>query len=324
MKTQKLAMVATLVAGFAAALPMISWAQEEQERAIEQARLDEKMAQRQVVEAQKMAAQAAKAAVKVKMEEIRIRQQNPFAGWAGPPGAMWVAGQKGIQRHLTQIQEAAERYRDAKDEAVKEKALQRLHDLASKYFEEDMEVRKKELAEIEARLDKLRSQLDRRRAKKDEIVDLQVKVAINEAEGLGFTSAPRESIKFDVRVAAPAPVPLAAPKFDVVTIAPPADVFRAGPVPVEAPIPPPGPPSDDSQQLTVGAKGEAVRLLQKALNEQDLTSIDLKIDGDFGPDTEKAVRDFQAAKDLIETGVVDEATRKALGLPDELPPFIRE
>jgi len=67
-----------------------------------------------------------------------------------------------------------------------------------------------------------------------------------------------------------------------------------------------------------------VRLLQKALNEQDLTSINLKIDGDFGPDTEKAVRNFQAAKELIETGVVDEATRRALELPDELPPFIRE
>jgi hypothetical protein len=41
---------------------------------------------------------------------------------------------------------------------------------------------------IAARLQKLQAQLDRRREKKQEIIDLQVKLAVNEAEGLGFFS----------------------------------------------------------------------------------------------------------------------------------------
>lgn len=321
MKTRKLAVAAVVITCLGAALPAMNWAQEEHELVIEKALRDEEMAQRQAAEAQKAAAkQVAKAAAQVKrVEEIRFRQ-DPFSGWAGPPGPFFASGPKGIQRHLTQIQEAAEYYCDAKEGADKDKALKRLHDLASKYFEEDMEVRKKELADIEARLAKLRSQLGRRRDKKDEIVDLQVKVAINEAEGLGFTSAPRENFNFNVRVAAPVIAPPAMPQFDVVTDPQSSDLFGP-PVRVEAPVPP-LPPVEGSQSLGYGAKGDAVRLLQKTLNEKLVPSPELSVDGDFGPETDRAVKAFQAENDLEETGVVDDATREKLELPAELPPFI--
>ena len=46
--------------------------------------------------------------------------------------------------------------------------------------------REQELKQIEERLTKLRELLDRRRTKKQEIIDLQTKVALNEADGLGF------------------------------------------------------------------------------------------------------------------------------------------
>ena len=49
-----------------------------------------------------------------------------------------------------------------------------------------MSEREKELAKIEERLTNLRELLERRRTKKQEILDLQAKVALNEAEGLGF------------------------------------------------------------------------------------------------------------------------------------------
>jgi hypothetical protein len=322
MTMKNFAAAVVVITCLGATLPIASWAQDDQERIVEKALRQEEMAHRQAAMAQKMEAMAAKAAAKVKIEEVRIRQ-NPFAGFEGRPGMFWPHGPKGIPRHLTQIQEAAEYYCDAKDGADKDKALKRLHDLTSKYFEEDMEVRKKELAEIEARLTKLRSQLDRRRAKKDEIVDLQVKVAINEAEGLGFTSAPREDFKFNVRVAAPVIAPLEAPKFDVVTAPQSSDLFGP-PVRVEVPVPvPPLPPSEGPQLLGYGAKGDAVRLLQKTLNEKLEPSPDLTVDGDFGPETDRAVLAFQAENDLEETGVVDDATRKKLELPAELPPFIK-
>ena len=46
--------------------------------------------------------------------------------------------------------------------------------------------REHELTQIEERLTKLRELLERRRKKKQEIIELQTKVALNEAEGLGF------------------------------------------------------------------------------------------------------------------------------------------
>lgn len=56
--------------------------------------------------------------------------------------------------------------------------------------------------------------------------------------------------------------------------------------------------------LKVGSKGQKVKVVQAALK--------LKDDGDFGPVTEKAVKAFQKAKGLPETGIVDQKTFKAL------------
>jgi peptidoglycan hydrolase-like protein with peptidoglycan-binding domain len=54
----------------------------------------------------------------------------------------------------------------------------------------------------------------------------------------------------------------------------------------------------------VGSKGEAVKKVQELLN--------LNADGAFGPGTEKAVKAFQKKSSLPVTGIVDQATLKAL------------
>ena len=54
----------------------------------------------------------------------------------------------------------------------------------------------------------------------------------------------------------------------------------------------------------VGSKGEAVKKVQELLS--------LNADGDFGPGTEKAVKAFQKKSGLPVTGIVDQATLKAL------------
>ena len=88
---------------------------------------------------------------------------------------------------LGAIRKAAEELRDAEGEA-KAKAEANLRELLTSYFGEDMARREKELEAMQNRLKKLQEQLAKRRDKRQEIVDLQIKVLTNEADGLGFFS----------------------------------------------------------------------------------------------------------------------------------------
>jgi D-alanyl-D-alanine carboxypeptidase (penicillin-binding protein 5/6) len=73
--------------------------------------------------------------------------------------------------------------------------------------------------------------------------------------------------------------------------------------------------------LQMGAEGELVQLLQRTLNARITPSPAIGVDGDFGPETEKAVKQFQTQAGLEVTGVVSSDTWKALGplLTEEEP-----
>lgn len=62
--------------------------------------------------------------------------------------------------------------------------------------------------------------------------------------------------------------------------------------------------------LTRGSQGDQVKDLQRQLNEK--LGLDLKVDGDYGRDTQKAVRDFQKAQGLSADGKVGNDTWGAL------------
>lgn len=68
-----------------------------------------------------------------------------------------------------------------------------------------------------------------------------------------------------------------------------------------------------ARTLRVGADGDLVEALQRTLHARTKPSLDISVDGDFGPETEGAVKKFQAQCDLPTTGIVDAATWKALG-----------
>lgn len=73
----------------------------------------------------------------------------------------------------------------------------------------------------------------------------------------------------------------------------------------------PAAPKPASKPLLVyGSKGEAVKELQRLLNARGRN---LAVDGDFGPKTDKAVREFQALRGLYVDGVVGAKTWAALG-----------
>jgi len=57
---------------------------------------------------------------------------------------------------------------------------------------------------------------------------------------------------------------------------------------------------DDIGVLRKGAKGEGVKLMQEALG--------ISADGDFGPGTERALKEWQAANGLVADGIAGPAT----------------
>jgi hypothetical protein len=64
------------------------------------------------------------------------------------------------------------------------------------------------------------------------------------------------------------------------------------------------PVKKEFKPFKIGSKGDAVKKIQELLS--------LNADGDFGPGTEKAVKAFQKKSSLPVTGIVDQATLKAL------------
>lgn len=77
-------------------------------------------------------------------------------------------------------------FRGAQGDAAKAAAQKKLNDALIKCFDADMKVREEKLQKVEAQVKTLRTQFDKRASKKQEILDLQMKMYENEAEGLGF------------------------------------------------------------------------------------------------------------------------------------------
>src|SRR3990167_495058 len=77
-----------------------------------------------------------------------------------------------------------------------------------------------------------------------------------------------------------------------------------------------GTPINISGNLMRGSKGEEVKRLQEALNASGI-GVNLKIDGDFGPATEAAVRAYQSSKNIKSDGIVGQQTIATLsGTPN--------
>jgi D-alanyl-D-alanine carboxypeptidase (penicillin-binding protein 5/6) len=68
-----------------------------------------------------------------------------------------------------------------------------------------------------------------------------------------------------------------------------------------------------ARTLQMGANGELVQALQRTLNARIKPSPGIGVDGDFGPETEGAVKRFQTQEGLEANGVVAAETWKALG-----------
>lgn len=90
----------------------------------------------------------------------------------------------------TMIQQATKKFKTAKTDDEKQAARKGMTAGLSRYFDDDIKKREAGIVKIEERVKKLRVQLEKRQEAKDRLVDLQVQLLINEANGLGFYSSP--------------------------------------------------------------------------------------------------------------------------------------
>ncbi|GAB5444481.1 MAG: hypothetical protein Fues2KO_48300 [Fuerstiella sp.] len=67
-----------------------------------------------------------------------------------------------------------------------EQQLERLREALNNYFEQDLQVREQQLEEIRSKLQAMEEKLEQRRRSQKEVVDLQYRLLVNEANGLGF------------------------------------------------------------------------------------------------------------------------------------------
>lgn len=78
--------------------------------------------------------------------------------------------------------------------------------------------------------------------------------------------------------------------------------------------------SEEEQTMKNGDTGEAVRTVQRALMAADANALPkYGADGDFGDETEGAVKEWQAGMDLPQTGVVDGVVAALLLADSPLP-----
>ncbi len=104
-------------------------------------------------------------------------------------GSFYEEKEPDFPAERTRIQQLMIELGEATDDAKKQDLIKQLATAVTANFEEDMTSREAELTKLEERLAKLRAQLDRRRKAQGEIIQLQLKVMINEADGLGFSGA---------------------------------------------------------------------------------------------------------------------------------------
>jgi putative peptidoglycan binding protein/glycosyl hydrolase family 25 len=90
---------------------------------------------------------------------------------------------------------------------------------------------------------------------------------------------------------------------------------KPAPPPVTAPAPHPQPQWPAGEVLREGNRGDAVTVLQEALNATHLRGVrNITVDGTFGAQTLASVEHFQAAKGLQVDGIAGPVTRSALGV----------
>ncbi len=128
------------------------------------------------------------------MMESGMEDAAMMEGGMGGYGGMMDGSPGGTVPVQVQLRREASRLRQAKTVEAKERSKKALEALLGNYFDSDMKRRQAELDAVKQRVAKLEALFKKRPAAKDEIIELQLKMTVNESEGLGFFSQPTREL----------------------------------------------------------------------------------------------------------------------------------
>ena len=84
----------------------------------------------------------------------------------------------------------ASQYAGATDDAERQKIKAQLAELLGRQFEVQQQIREDEVAQLEARVKKLRGLIEKRKEARQSIVDKRLEQLLRDADGLGWTGGP--------------------------------------------------------------------------------------------------------------------------------------
>jgi hypothetical protein len=128
-------------------------------------------------------------------------------GPGGRSGVIVVAHDEELQAAMQRIHEARQSLSAAADDDARAAASDELKAALSDYFDRDMEHRATELESIRAGLTALETRIGERAENRDDIIAIQLKMRINQAEGLGFFGGGTYSAPLPFPPTAPPAVP---------------------------------------------------------------------------------------------------------------------
>jgi hypothetical protein len=113
--------------------------------------------------------------------------EAPAAGATFAAAAAPAGGHEQSQLKVaSELNGLIKQWRDAKVDPAKQAAMKSIRQLLERAFDRDISRREDDISEIEGRFRMLREQIEKRKKAKDDIVGLELKTILNEAEGLGF------------------------------------------------------------------------------------------------------------------------------------------
>lgn len=122
--------------------------------------------------------------------EVPRTQTSPDAGISSGGNSIGSSGPARtpkVETNDKKLQDAIGGFKRAKDDEARKKALDKLSEVLSQIFDEDLKRRESEVNGIRQRVSRLNALIEKRKESKHRIVDLQLKIQLNEVEGLGFS-----------------------------------------------------------------------------------------------------------------------------------------